>query len=101
NLVRNNILYNRHAFRGAITYGTPADVANTDSDYNVLDRVSQDDGSTVLTLAQWKAQGHELHSFSASDTDLWVSATAFDYHLKAGSPAIDQGPALRSEERRV
>jgi len=99
NLVRNNILYNRHAFRGAITYGTPADVANTDSDYNVLDRVSQDDGNTVLTLAQWKAQGHELHSFSASDTDLWVSATAFDYHLKAGSPAIDQGPALADATR--
>jgi hypothetical protein len=99
NLVRNNILYNRHAFRGAITYGSPADVANTDSDYNVLDRVSQDDGNTVLTLAQWKAQGHELHSFFASDTDLWVSAAGTDYHLKAGSPAIDQGPALADATR--
>jgi parallel beta-helix repeat protein len=91
NLVRNNILYNRHSFRGGITYGSPADVANTDSDYNVLDRVSQDDGDTVLSLAQWQAQGFELHSFIASDVDLWMSVASADYHLKAGSPAIDQG----------
>ena len=91
NLVRDNILYNRHSFRGGITYGSPADVANTDSDYNVLDRVSQDDGDTVLSLAQWQAQGFELHSFIASDADLWVSVPSADYHLKAGSPAVDQG----------
>ena len=34
--------------------------------------MSQDDGDTVLTLAQWQAQGHEPHSFVASDADLWV-----------------------------
>ncbi len=43
-----------------------------------LDRVSQDDGNTVLTLAQWQAQGHETHSFIAADTDLWVSVATAD-----------------------
>ena len=80
--------------RGGISYGSAADVASTDSDYNVLDRVTPDDGATVLTLAQWQAQGHELHSFSATPASLWVNDAAADYHLKAGSPAIDKGPAL-------
>jgi glucose/arabinose dehydrogenase len=99
NVVRNNIFYNRHSFRGGISHGSPADVANTDSDYNVLDRVSQDDGNTVLTLAQWQAQGHETHSFIAADTDLWVNVATADYHLKAGSPAIDQGQLTPSAPR--
>ena len=99
NLVRGNILYNRHSFRGGITYGTAADASNTDSDYNVLDRVSQDDGSTVLTLAQWQAQGREPHSFFTTDANLWVSAASADYHLKTGSPAIDLVPALVNATR--
>jgi parallel beta-helix repeat protein len=91
--LRNNILYNRNAARGGIAYGAAADVNNTDSDFNVMDRVTPDDGSTVLTLAQWQAQGHELNSTSATPAQLWVSPGA-DYHLSNSSKAIDIGQTL-------
>jgi hypothetical protein len=94
--VRNNVFFNRHSFRGGISYATPADAANTDSDYNVLDRVSVDDGDTVLTLAQWQAQGHELNSFAASLAALFVNANGGDYHLTPTSPAKDTGQTLAS-----
>jgi parallel beta-helix repeat protein len=94
NVVRNNILYNRHAFRGGITYETPQDVANTDSDYNIMDRVTPDDGNTIYTLAQWQALGHEPHSLSVPLASLWVNPAAGDYHLAAASPAIDAGQTL-------
>jgi parallel beta-helix repeat protein len=99
NVVRGNILYNRSTVRGGITYASTADAANSDSDYNILDRVTPDDGDTVLTLSQWQAQGHEIHSFFAADTSLWVNPATADYHLKAGSPAIDQAPPLADASR--
>jgi parallel beta-helix repeat protein len=92
--VRNNILHNRHAFRGSIEYGNPQDAARTDSDYNVIGKVSIDEGSTALTLAQWRAQGHEPHSLAAPLASLFVSPAAADYHLAAASPALDRGQTL-------
>jgi parallel beta-helix repeat protein len=94
NVVRNNILYNRHPFRGGITYETPTDVANTDSDYNIMDRVTPDDGNTIYTLAQWQAMGHEPHSLSVPLANLFVNPASGDYHIVAGSPAIDAGQTL-------
>jgi parallel beta-helix repeat protein len=90
NVLRNNILYNQNANRGGIDYGDATDVANTDSDYNVLDTVTPDD-STRVTLTQWQLQGHELHSLSATPAALFVNEAGADYHLKSGSPAIDKG----------
>jgi parallel beta-helix repeat protein len=90
NIVRNNILYNQNANRGGIDYGDATDVADTDSDYNILDAVTPDD-STRVTLAQWQLAGHELHSFSATPAVLFVNEAGADYHLKSGSPAIDKG----------
>jgi parallel beta-helix repeat protein len=90
NVVRNNILYNQNPNRGGIDYGDATDVANTNSDYNVLDAVTPDD-STRVTLAQWQLQGHEPHSLSATPAALFVNEAAADYHLKSGSPAIDKG----------
>src|SRR5262249_37881409 len=97
NVVRNNILYNQNTGRGGIDYGDATDVANTDSDDNILDAVTPDD-STRVTLAQWQLAGHEPHSFSAAPAALWVSeavggATA-GYHLKPSPPAIDAGQTL-------
>jgi parallel beta-helix repeat protein len=97
NVVRNNVLYNRHAFRGGLNHGSPADVPNVDSDYNVLDRISQDDGGTVLTLAQWQGMGHEPHSVLPGPlAGLFVNANGGDYHLPSGSPAVDRGLTLAS-----
>lgn len=92
--VRNNILYDRNPGRGGLALGSATDVANVDSDYNIMDRVTPDGWNTVLTLAQWQAQGHEAHSFSATPASLFVNDAAADYHLKDGSPAIDKGQSL-------
>jgi hypothetical protein len=93
NFVRNNILYNRNPNRGGITYLDPIDVTSTDSDYNIMDRVTPDDGNTVYTLAQWQALGHEPHSLSAPLASLFVNP-GVDYHLAPASPAIDAGQTL-------
>jgi parallel beta-helix repeat protein len=92
NTFRNNILYNQNPNHGGIDYGDATDVANTDSDYNIMDAVTPDD-STRVTLANWQAAGHEPHSLSAVPSALWVNEASSipDYHLKSGSPAIDKG----------
>ena len=90
-VVRNNVLHNRHSFRGGLLFSSTADAANVDSDYNVLERVSTDDGATRLTLAQWQARGADTHSRTATPAALFVDDLARNYHLKSNSPAVDAG----------
>ena len=94
NTVRNNVLYHPSASRGGITFLNNGDVTSTDSDYNILDRITPDDSGTVYTLAQWQGLGHETRSFSATPASLFVNTAAGDFHLAAGSPAIDRGQTL-------
>jgi hypothetical protein len=89
--VRNNILNTRHTFRGSIEYVAATDVANTDSDYNILSKVTPNDGVNIYTLAQWQAQGHEPHSLSASNASLFRNADGGDYHLLDTAPAVGAG----------
>jgi parallel beta-helix repeat protein len=91
NYVRNNILHHRGTWRGGILFGSLADAGNTDSGYNILDRVSPDNGTTSISLAQWQAQGHEPSSFSAPLAGLFVNPDAANYHLPSTSPAVDRG----------
>ena len=93
NKVRNNILYHPSATRGSISYLNATDILNTDSDYNVITRVTPNDSATLLTLAEWQAQGHELHSITAAPSALFVNSVAANYHLATASPAIDRGQA--------
>jgi parallel beta-helix repeat protein len=96
-VVRNNALYHPNTARGSLNYGDATDVGNTDSDYNVLDRVSPDGDATIHSLAQWQAMGHEPHSVAPGPlASLWVNAAGGDYHLPAGSPAVDRGLTLPS-----
>jgi hypothetical protein len=59
-----------------------------------MDRFSVDDGDTRMTLADWRTRGYDLHSRIASPSELFVSTSAKDFHLKSGSPAIDAGRSL-------
>jgi len=93
NQVRNNILLTQHAFRGGLRFGETSDVANVDSDYNVVTRITPDDNA-VLTLAEWQAQGHEPHSISSTHELLFIDDPAGDYHLRAEAPARDAGDPL-------
>jgi parallel beta-helix repeat protein len=93
NVVRNNILLTRHAFRGGLRFGDTNDVANTDSDYNILTRITPDDNA-ILTLAEWQAQGYESHSITGTFTNLFVDTTAGNYHLLSNAAAVNLGQAL-------
>lgn len=93
NVARNNILLTRHSFRGGLRFGNATDVANTDSDYNVLTGITPDD-SAVLTLAEWKAQGHELHSVTGTLANVFVDADAGNYFLSFNSPALNAAQSV-------
>ncbi|MGQ0548286.1 MAG: NosD domain-containing protein [Armatimonadota bacterium] len=96
-VVRNNILYNRNAARGGLSFNTATDVTNTDSSHNIFGGaafITPDDGATRHTLAQWQAMGHEGNSLDASDLNALFVNPGVDYHLRAGSPAIDRGLRL-------
>ena len=93
NVARNNILLTRHSFRGGLRFGDTNDAAHTDSDYNILTRITPDDNA-VLTLAQWQTQGHELHSITGTLTNLFVDTTVANYHLLTNAPAVNFSQAL-------
>lgn len=96
NYVRNNILYNRHSFRGGLQFGTASDAANTDSDFNLVNWITTDDGDSRLSLAQWQAIGHDQHSRTGAVATLFVDATIGNYLLGTNSPAVDAGQLLPS-----
>lgn len=92
NTVLNNILYDANPAAGSISIDASS-LPGFTSDYNaVVDRFSTNWGDTVITLAQWRAAtGQDAHSFVATPDQLFVNPASYDYHLKAGSPAIDTG----------
>jgi hypothetical protein len=93
NVVRNNILYTGHAFRGAIAIDH-ASLPGFVSDYNSLvDRMSEDGGDTNMSLAAWQALGHDAHSFVATPAQHFL-VPGSDFRLLAASPAVDAGTAL-------
>lgn len=89
NYVRNNILSNRHSFRGGLQFGDLTDANNTDTDYNVLNYITTDDGNSRLSLAQWQAQGRDLHSVTGALASLFVDANSGNYLLLPASPAVN------------
>jgi hypothetical protein len=89
NYVRNNILYNRNTGRGGLEFGSTNDAARTDSDYNVLNHITPDDGDTRLTLAQWQAQGKDLHSVTGSLAGVFIDANIGNYLLRTNSTALN------------
>lgn len=89
NYVRNNILLNRHSFRGGIQFGDPTDASRTDTDFNVVSIISTNDGDTTLTLAQWKLLGQDAHSVTGALASVFVDANAGNYLLRTNSPALD------------
>lgn len=97
NTVYNNILFSYHSFRGSIDVAADA-FASLTSDYNVvMDRFTNDDSSTVMTLAQWQAAvGKDAHSMVAAPAALFQNETGNDFHLSASSPAIDKGTSTQA-----
>lgn len=94
NYVRNNVLYNRHSFRGGLEFADMTDAANTDTDYNIVNYITTDDGNSRLSLAQWEAMGHDGHSQSGAVATLFVDAASGNYLLQTNSPAADAAQPL-------
>jgi parallel beta-helix repeat protein len=92
NTAYNNILYNFHSFRGTIVISADSLPGFTSDHNSVMDRLSPDGDSTILTLAEWRQQtGQDLDSVVATPAQLFVNYQADDYHLSASSPARDLG----------
>ena len=96
NFVRDNILLQRNpTVRGGLLFGTADDAANTDSDYNIVNHISDDDGDeNRYTLAEWKASGHEPHSSTGAPATLFIDDVQHCYLLKSGAAALNTGIAL-------
>ena len=93
----NNIFINHHNFRGSISVDASS-IKDFFSDYNiVVDRLSIDDGESNMSFSDWQKLGYDLHSLLAlSEDQLFVSPVSGDFHLKAGSRAINYGTSLVS-----
>lgn len=94
NTVFNNIFYNNHPYRGSIVIDKTS-LPGFKSDCNVvMDRLSSDGESTIVNLSSWRtATGQDAHSLVAAPAQLFVGVSSSNYHLKAGSPALDAGTA--------
>ena len=95
NTIYNNILINHHSFRGSIAI----DVASSTgfvSDYNILvNRLSDDDGNSNMTLSQWQSVGYDLHSMIADPEDqIFVNHSTGNFHLLQNAQAVNAGTNL-------
>jgi len=94
--IYNNILYHYSTAtnRGSICMHDSG-FDDFDSDYNaVMEYFGINDNSSVDTFSEWQARGYDTNSIQESDTTLFVDPGNDDYHLKAGSGAIDGGTTL-------
>jgi hypothetical protein len=92
NVLENNILWSRHAFRGALDID-PSSMAGFISDYNLLiGRFTQDGGDNNLNLLEWQSlTGQDMHSVLMTDESFFHDLAADDYHIGADAPAVDIG----------
>lgn len=95
NTIRNNIMFSFHSFRGGLTVDA-ASLSGLVSDYNLgINRYSRDGGSSVLTLAGWRAAtGQDSHSLISTPNETFSDFANRDLHLAASSTAIDSGTSL-------
>jgi parallel beta-helix repeat protein len=95
NTIYNNILINHHSFRGSISVDA-ASMTGFVSDYNVLvNRLSDDDGNSNMTLSQWQSMGYDLHSMIADpENQIFVDHTNSNFHLLQNAQAVNAGTNL-------
>ena len=95
NTLYNNILINHHNFRGSISLDTES-MPGFISDYNiVVNRLSDDDGNSNMTLSDWQALGFDLHSIIADpENQIFVDYNNNNYHLLQNAQAVNAGTNL-------
>lgn len=92
NIVFNNIIWSDHAFRGSIAIDA-ASISGFHSNYNIVtDRMSTDDGNTVITLAQWQqATQSDSSSFIAIPDEIFQDVDEDNYHPNCWIDAYNRG----------
>ena len=95
NTVYNNILINHHSFRGSIAVDA-ASLPGFTSDNNILvNRLSDDDGNSNMTFAQWQSLGYDLNSMIADpENQIFIDHTNGNFHLLQNAQAVDVGTNL-------
>jgi len=95
NTLYNNILINHHSFRGSISVDA-ASMTGFVSDYNVLvNRLSDDDGNSNMTLSQWQSMGYDTHSMIADpEEQIFVDHSNNNFHLLQNAQAVNVGTNL-------
>jgi hypothetical protein len=93
----NNIFFNQHASRGAISLCGPGCADGFESDYNiVLDRFTADDG-TLLSLTDWRTTtGQDAHSIVCDANVVFVDVAMSDFRVTEKSAARDVGTGLNA-----
>lgn len=92
--VVNNILYNAGPWKGSASVAADS-LPGFVSDYNVLvNSLTYDNGNSIVALPRWRAvTGQDAHSIVSTPAALFVDPSGPDYHLAAGSPAVNAGVA--------
>ncbi len=92
NVLKNNILFHRGP-RGSYDIDSSSRSGFV-SDYNVVSNVFSVD-ETFIDFAAWKGNGYDSHSKMVSSmSGFFVNPGAGNYHLAAGSPAINRGTSV-------
>jgi len=91
----NNILINHHSFRGSIAIDA-ASLTGFHSDFNILvNRMSNDDGNSNMTLSEWQLLGYDLNSLIADpEEEIFVDHLSGNFHLLQNSQAVNTGTSL-------
>jgi len=99
NVIENNILYHAdivNNLHGSLDYVTSW-MGTLTSDYNIFGgHLGLDDNGTMYALSAWQSTfSKDTHSQACTDaTTLFVNYAGNNFHLKAGSAAIDHGTTL-------
>ncbi|HZU36813.1 MAG TPA: right-handed parallel beta-helix repeat-containing protein [Gemmataceae bacterium] len=97
NVLYNNIIVQQNLNRGALEIDSSS-LTGFQSDYNVFSGgvyFSTDGGNTRLSLSSWQSgMAHDQHSLAAATDQLFANLAGNNYHLAAGSPAINHGTFL-------
>jgi parallel beta-helix repeat protein len=94
----NNILINHHSFRGSISIDESSEQGFVSDNNIIVNRLSDDDGESNMSLSEWQSLGYDIHSLIAlPEEQIFANHTAGNFHLLENSQASNTGTNLVSD----